>query len=74
MPITIKDIARRVGKSTTTVSRALNDYNDISPETKAMIRQVANEMGYSPNALAQRLQNQRTDTLAFIFPPFGPRF
>ena len=74
MPITIKDIARRVGKSTTTVSRALNDYNDISPETKAMIRQVATEMGYSPNALAQRLQKQRTDTLAFILPTFGPRF
>ena len=74
MPITIKDIAQRVGKSTTTVSRALNDYSDISPETKAMIRQVANEMGYSPNALAQRLQKQRTDTLAFILPTFGPRF
>lgn len=74
MPITIKDIAQRVGKSTTTVSRALNDYGDISPETKAMIRRVANEMGYSPNALAQRLQKQRTDTLAFILPTFGPRF
>ncbi len=74
MPITIKDIAQRVGKSTTTVSRALNDYGDISPETKAMIRQVAKEMGYSPNALAQRLQKQQTDTLAFILPTFGPRF
>jgi LacI family transcriptional regulator, galactose operon repressor len=74
MAITIKDIAQRVGKSTTTVSRALNDYSDISPETKAMIHQVANEMGYSPNTLAQRLQKQRTDTLAFILPTFGPRF
>jgi LacI family transcriptional regulator, galactose operon repressor len=74
MPITIKDIAQRVGKSTTTVSRALNDYDDISPDTKAMIHRVANEMGYSPNALAQRLQKQQTDTLAFILPTFGPRF
>jgi LacI family transcriptional regulator, galactose operon repressor len=74
MPVTIKDIAQRVGKSTTTVSRALNDYDDISPETKAMIHRVANEMGYSPNALAQRLQKQQTDTLAFILPTFGPRF
>jgi LacI family transcriptional regulator len=74
MPITIKDIAQRVGKSTTTVSRALNDYDDISAETKALIRRVADEMGYSPNAFAQRLQKQRTDTLAFILPTFGPRF
>jgi LacI family transcriptional regulator len=74
MPITIKDIAQRVGKSTTTVSRALNDYGDISSETKAMIRRVADEMGYSPNTLAQRLQKQRTDTLSFILPTFGPRF
>jgi LacI family transcriptional regulator len=74
MPITIKDIAQRVGKSTTTVSRALNDYDDISPETKEMIHRVAREMGYSPNTLAQRLQKQQTDTLAFILPTFGPRF
>lgn len=39
-----------------------------------MIHRVANEMGYSPNALAQRLQKQQTDTLAFILPTFGPRF
>ncbi|HHB91288.1 MAG TPA: LacI family transcriptional regulator [Anaerolineae bacterium] len=74
MPVTIKDIARRTGKSITTVSRALHGYNDVSEETRAMIVRVAEEMGYMPNLLAQRLQKQRTDTLGFILPTYGPRF
>jgi LacI family transcriptional regulator len=72
--VTIKDIARRVGKSVTTVSRALHDYDDVSPETKALVRRVAAEMGYTPNILAQRLQKQRTETIGVILPTFGPRF
>ncbi len=74
MPVTIKDIAKRTGKSVTTVSRALHGYNDVSPETRALIVRVAQEMGYTPNRLAQRLQKQRTDTIGFILPTFGPRF
>ncbi len=74
MPVTIKDIAKRTGKSITTVSRALHGYNDVSPETRELIVRVANEMGYTPNLLAQRLQKQRTDTIGFILPTFGPRF
>ena len=74
MPPTIKDIANRVGKSIGTVSRALHDYDDISPETKAQIRQVAAEMGYRPNTQALRLQKRRSDTLGLVLPTFGPRF
>ncbi len=74
MPVTIKDIAKRTGKSITTVSRALHGYNDVSPETRDLIMRVAEEMGYTPNLLAQRLQKQRTDTIGFILPTFGPRF
>jgi len=72
--ITLKDISTKVGKSITTVSRALNNYDDVSPETKKMIQGVAKEMGYKPNIIAQRLQKQKTDTLGFIVPTFGPRF
>jgi LacI family transcriptional regulator len=74
MPATLKDIAKKVGKSVTTVSRALHDYDDVSPKTKALVQQAAKEMGYTPNILAQRLQKQRTDTIGFILPTFGPRF
>jgi LacI family transcriptional regulator len=74
MTVTIKDIAKKIGKSTTTVSRALNDYDDISRETKEIVRKAAADLGYSPNATAQRLQKRSADTVGFILPTFGPRF
>jgi LacI family transcriptional regulator len=74
MAVTLKDIANRVGKSVTTVSRALHDYPDVSPVTKARVRQIADELGYTPNINALRLQKQSTDTIGFIMPTYGPRF
>ena len=74
MTVTLKDIAQRVGKSVTTVSRALHDFDDVSQATKAEVRSIAEELGYIPNIQAQRLQKQRTDTIGFIMPTFGPRF
>ena len=74
MPITLKDIARATGFSVTTVSRALNDYDDVARETKARIKKVAQELGYYPSATARQLQKRRTDTIGFVIPTFGPRF
>jgi len=74
MAVTIKDIAKRVGLSVTTVSRALNDFDDVNAETKELIRQTAADMGYVPNSLAQRFQKRKTDTIGLILPTFGPRF
>jgi len=74
MPATIKDIAKKIGKSTTTVSRALNDFDDISVETKELVRSAAEELGYIPNTMAQRLQKQQTDTIGLVVPTSGPRF
>lgn len=74
MSITLKEIARRTGKSITTVSRALADYDDVSADTKALVQRVADELGYTPNLLARRLQKRRADTIGLILPTFGPRF
>ena len=74
MSATLKEIAQRTGRSITTVSRALADYDDVSPETKSLVRRVAGELGYTPNLLAQRLQKRRSDTIGLILPTFGPRF
>ena len=68
MSVTLKDIARKVGYSITTVSRALNDYDDVSQETKQLIKRVAQEMGYHPNVIAQSLQRRCTNTVGFIVP------
>ena len=74
MVVTLKDIAQATGKSVTTISRALNDHDDVSPDTKELVRNVATELGYTPNIFAQRLQKQHTDTIGLILPTFGPRF
>ena len=66
--VTLKDIAKSVGKSVAAVSKALHDHEDIAPETRAAIKQVAASMGYRPNITAQRLQKQRTETLGLIMP------
>lgn len=66
MPVTLKDIAERTGKSVPTVSRALAGFADISPQTREAVRRVARELGYEPNAAARSLQKKRTDSLALI--------
>ena len=74
MPITLKDIAEKVGFSVTTVSRALGGYDDVAEGTRRLVVRTAEEMGYRPNVMARRLQKQRTETLGFVIPTFGPRF
>ena len=74
MPVTLQDIADRLGVSVATVSRALAGYDDVAPATRQRVLQAAQEMGYRPNIIARMLQKQRTDTIGFIIPTHGPRF
>lgn len=74
MAVTLQDIADRLGVSVSTVSRALAGYSDIAAATRARVLQAAEEMGYRPNISARRLQQQRTETIGFVIPTFGPRF
>ena len=74
MAATLKDIARSLGVSVTTVSRALAGYDDVAEETRLRIEATARELGYRPNLIARRLQKRRTDTLGFIMPTTDPRF
>jgi LacI family transcriptional regulator len=74
MTVTLKDIAKRLDLSVTTVSRALAGYNDVAEGTRRRVKQAAEEMGYYPNVTARQLQKRRTDTLAFIIPTQDPRF
>ena len=45
---TIRDVAKKAGVSITTVSKALNDYSDVNPETRQRIREIAEELNYVP--------------------------
>src|SRR5688500_7547387 len=62
---TIFDIAKKAGVSITTVSRALNGYGDVSPQTRQRVVQIAQELNYYPSAAARSLQGKRTNTIAF---------
>ena len=64
--ISIADIARVAGVSHTTVSRALRESPLISADTRERIQKLAQEMGYTPNAIAQSLQTQRTSTIGLV--------
>ena len=65
--VSMKDIAQRCGVSVATVSKALNDQPDIGPETRARIRQTAEEMGYVTNSAARALKANRTYNIGILF-------
>lgn len=65
---TIIDIARKLGISPSTVSRALSDHPDIKSETKKKVKKIAKELHYFPNPIAQSLKSNRTTTIGVIVP------
>jgi DNA-binding LacI/PurR family transcriptional regulator len=64
--ISITDIARAAGVAPSTVSRALQDHPRISPQKRAAIRALAQEMGYQPSQIARSLVTGRTRTLGIV--------
>ena len=67
-PITIKDIARALSISPSTVSRALKNHSDISQDTKDVVNQYAKEHNYKPNTLALSLRMSKNNTIGVIVP------
>ena len=72
--VTIKDIAKILGISKSTVSRALSEHTDVNQETRKKIIEVAQQLNYQPNALALNLKQQRTNTIGVIIPETVNRF
>jgi len=66
--ITIKQIAKALSVSISTVSKALNDSYEISEETKKKIQEYAKLHKYKPNTLALSLQNKKTKTIGILIP------
>jgi len=71
---TIKEIAKMLNLSVSTVSRALHASSDISPATTKRVKDVALELGYEPNQTALFLQSGRTLTLGVILPHLSEAF
>lgn len=66
--ITIKDIARKLGISKSTVSRALGNRADVHPETKKKVLELAGKLQYAPNIFGINLKQQKTNTIGVIVP------
>ena len=72
-PLTMKDIARELGISVATVSRALKDSPRISAERRAAIQQYAREHNFTPNVIAESLRNSKVKPqklIGVILPSF----
>ena len=72
MGVTIKDIAKILNVSHTTVSRALNDSPLISPQTKERVLAIARQLNYTPNFSAKSLVQNRSYNVGLFFSTFAP--
>ncbi len=72
--ITIKDIARTLNISPSTVSRALKDHPDISKDTKKAVNELAAKLDYQPNSIALSLRKSKTNTIGVIIPEMVHHF
>ena len=64
--VTIKHVAREAGVSTQTVSRVINERPDVAPETRRRIKEIIDQLGYQPSALARSLIHQRSYTIGVV--------
>ena len=65
---TIKDIAKTLQVSTSTVSRALRNAPDVSTQTREAVQSLSEKLNYQPNKLALSLQQNQTHTIGVLVP------
>lgn len=72
--VTIKDIAKALNLSTSTVSRALRDSHEINAETKQLVLAYAEKMNYRPNPIALSLRENKSWAIGVIVPEIANHF
>ena len=73
-PPTIRDVARAVGLSVASVSRAMNGHANVHPDTRARVIEVARQLGYTPNAAARSLSTSRSHAIGVVLPDLHGEF
>ena len=73
MAITVKDVAKKSGVATSTVSRVINDHPSISEATKKKVRKIMDELGYVPNMTARNLGKRISSAIGVILPPLDSK-
>ena len=72
--LTLKDLAQKLGLSTSTVSRALQNNPAINDDTRLRVNKLAKKLGYYPDALAKSLKNKKSYTIGVIVPEISHFF
>jgi LacI family transcriptional regulator len=73
-PVTIKEIAKRLNVSVSTISRALHDHPSIGLSMRQQVKQLAEELNYEPNQAAISFKQGKTFTIGVILPNLGEDF
>lgn len=73
MSITVKDVAKKAGVATSTVSRVINNHPSISEATRKKVRKVMDELGYVPNIAAQNLGKRTVSSIGVVLPPLNSK-
>lgn len=72
--VTLSDIAKQLGVSIITVSKALRNHPDISETTAKLVRETANELGYTPNLMARNLASRKSNSIGVVLPQIAHHF
>ena len=67
----IKTLAKKLGLSITTVSRALGGYSDVSEKTRQRVKKFARKYNYNPNPYASKLASGKSNIIGFVVPLYG---
>ena len=74
MSVKIKDLAKQLNLSVATISKALKDSHEISPETKQRVFELAKKLNYTPNPYASSLRKRSSKTIAVVLPEVADSF
>lgn len=72
--ITIRDVAKEAGVSVSTVSRVLNDKDDVAPETYEKVQGIIRELGYTSSLAARSMRSRRTNVIGLVVPDVADSF
>src|SRR5262245_28045905 len=72
--VNLKQLAKELNLAVSTVSRALRDSHEISPQTKERVRELAEKLGFQPNPHASSLRQNKSKTIAVVIPEIENNF
>jgi len=72
--VKLEDLAKKLGVSKVTVSKALRDHPDISDKTKIKVKELAEKVGYIPNFMAKNLSSRKSNIIGLVVPKIAHFF